>query len=179
LRRPRGESTPDHGSLEERAYAALRDALIQGGFSPGEGRRTLAVRTPAGRERRWQTADRDARGGFRETQAFNTPIQGGAAEVMLAALAHLMRELAGSGIDATPVAVVHDELIVEAAEGDAELVKRLVERSMRRSRVGEVLLAEGLKWRQEETWFGARVDPDFARKRGPSSGSTPRHRRAA
>jgi hypothetical protein len=25
---------------------------------------------------------------------------------------------------------------------------------MRRSRVGEVLLAEGLKWRQEETWFG-------------------------
>jgi transposase len=50
---------------------------------------------------------------------------------------------------------------------------------MRRSRVGEVLLAEGLKWRQEETWFGARVDPDFTRKRGPSSSSTPRHRRAA
>jgi len=50
---------------------------------------------------------------------------------------------------------------------------------MRRSRIGEVLLAEGLKWRQEETWFGARVDPDFARKRGPSSSSTPRHRRAA
>src|SRR3954452_10800876 len=37
---------------------------------------------------------------------------------------------------------------------------------MKRSRVGEVLLAEGLKWRQEETWFGARVDPEFARKRG-------------
>ena len=32
---------------------------------------------------------------------------------------------------------------------------------MKRSRVGEVLLAEGLKWRQEETWFGARVDPEF------------------
>jgi transposase len=50
---------------------------------------------------------------------------------------------------------------------------------MRRSRVGEVLLAEGLKRRQEETWFGARVDPDFTRKRAPSSSSTPRHRRAA
>jgi transposase len=35
---------------------------------------------------------------------------------------------------------------------------------MKRSRVGEVLLAEGLTWRQEETWFGARVDPDFAKK---------------
>jgi transposase len=50
---------------------------------------------------------------------------------------------------------------------------------MRRSRVGEVLLAEGLKWRQEETWFGARVDPDFTRKRGPSSSSTPHRPRAA
>src|SRR5918912_3197699 len=50
---------------------------------------------------------------------------------------------------------------------------------MRRSRISEVLLAEGLKWRQEETWFGARVDPDFAEKRGPSSSSTPRHRSAA
>jgi transposase len=37
---------------------------------------------------------------------------------------------------------------------------------MKRSRVSEVLLAEGLKWRQEETWFGARVDPAFARKGG-------------
>jgi transposase len=50
---------------------------------------------------------------------------------------------------------------------------------MRRSRISEVLLAEGLKWRQEETWFGARVDPDFTRKRGRSSSSTPRPRMAA
>src|ERR687883_677097 len=60
------------------------------------------------------------------------------------------------------------------------LVAYLGERGigMRRSRIGEVLLAEGLKWRQEETWFGARVDPDFSRKRGRSSRST-RHRRPA
>jgi transposase len=49
---------------------------------------------------------------------------------------------------------------------------------MRRSRIGEILLDEGLKWRQEESWFGERVDPDFARKRGRSSSST-RHRRPA
>jgi len=36
---------------------------------------------------------------------------------------------------------------------------------MKRSRVSEVLLAEGLRWRQEETWFGVRVDPQFERKR--------------
>lgn len=44
---------------------------------------------------------------------------------------------------------------------------------MRRSRISEVLLDEGLKWRQEETWFGERVDPDFAKKREPSSNSIP------
>lgn len=50
---------------------------------------------------------------------------------------------------------------------------------MKRSRVGEVLLAEGLKWRQEETWFGARVDPEFTRKRGRSSSSTPHRPKVA
>src|SRR5215216_2884543 len=50
---------------------------------------------------------------------------------------------------------------------------------MKRSRVSEVLQAEGLKWRQEETWFGTRVDPEFERKRGRSSVSTPLHPRAA
>ena len=50
---------------------------------------------------------------------------------------------------------------------------------MKRSRMSEVLLAEGLKWRQEETWFGTRVDPEFERKRGCSSASTPLHPRAA
>src|SRR3954463_7010534 len=44
---------------------------------------------------------------------------------------------------------------------------------IRRSRIDEILLAEGLKWRQQESWFGERVDPDFAAKRGRLSGSTP------
>jgi transposase len=63
---------------------------------------------------------------------------------------------------------------------------------IKRSRIAELLLAEGLRWRTQETWFGERagvakapaaadrspakdhaVDPDFARKRGPSRRSTP------
>jgi transposase len=38
--------------------------------------------------------------------------------------------------------------------------------TMKRSRIDEILLAEGLRWRKQESWFGERVDPDFARKRG-------------
>jgi transposase len=45
--------------------------------------------------------------------------------------------------------------------------------AMSRSRIHEVLQREGLRWRTQETWFGQRVDPDFAAKRGPSSASTP------
>ena len=51
--------------------------------------------------------------------------------------------------------------------------------AMRRSRISEIFLQEGLKWRHEETWFGERVDPDFVRKRGRSSSSTRQRRRAA
>jgi len=51
--------------------------------------------------------------------------------------------------------------------------------AMRRSRISEIFLREGLKWRHEETWFGERVDPDFARKRGQSSSSTRQRRPAA
>jgi transposase len=67
---------------------------------------------------------------------------------------------------------------------------------IKRTRIDDLLLAEGLHWRRQETWFGARagmaddadqqepskthereVDPAFAQKRGPSNGSTRRHLR--
>jgi transposase len=43
--------------------------------------------------------------------------------------------------------------------------------AMKRSRIDELLVREGLRWRTQETWFGERVDPQFAAKRGKSSGS--------
>src|SRR3954462_3858895 len=49
---------------------------------------------------------------------------------------------------------------------------------IKRSRIDEILRAEGLRWRHQETWFGERVAPDFAEERGPWSGSTRRRRRA-
>jgi transposase len=65
---------------------------------------------------------------------------------------------------------------------------------IKRSRIDEVLLAEGLRWRTQEGWFGERagrekredttsadkpLDPEFARKRGRSRPSTRRRRHAA
>ena len=51
--------------------------------------------------------------------------------------------------------------------------------AMRRSRIDEILLKEGLRWRKHETWFGERVDPEFAEKRGRSRPSTRPRLRAA
>jgi transposase len=51
--------------------------------------------------------------------------------------------------------------------------------AMRRSRIDEILLQEGLRWRRHESWFGERVDPEFAEKRGGSRGSTARRPQAA
>jgi transposase len=43
---------------------------------------------------------------------------------------------------------------------------------IKRSRIDEILIAEGLCWRTQETWFGEKVDPAFAEKRGASTPST-------
>lgn len=50
---------------------------------------------------------------------------------------------------------------------------------IKRGRIDQILLAEGLRWRQQETWFGQRPDPDVAEKRGRSSPFTPSHQKAA
>ena len=55
-----------------------------------------------------------------------------------------------------------------------EHLQRVKNIRMQRSRISEIFIAEGLSWRHDETWFGERVDPDFAKKRGPSKPSTPR-----
>jgi len=49
--------------------------------------------------------------------------------------------------------------------------------AIKRSRIDDLLLAEGLRWRTHETWFGERVDPEFAKKRGALKPSTRTPRR--
>ncbi len=51
--------------------------------------------------------------------------------------------------------------------------------AIKRSRIDELLRAEGLRWRKHESWFGARVDPEFAKKRGGSRPSVRHRLRAA
>ena len=50
---------------------------------------------------------------------------------------------------------------------------------IKRSRIDEVLIREGLRWRTQETWFGDRIDPEFAKNRGALPGCIPSHRQEA
>jgi DNA polymerase I len=86
--------------------------------------RTLRALTPGGRERDFAKE----RKGYRYTESLNTPIQGGAAEIMLATLAVLEQHLAE--LDAKLVNIVHDELVLEVAEADADKVIAAVESAM-------------------------------------------------
>ena len=70
---------------------------------------------------------REARG-YQYTEALNTPIQGGAAEVLLATLPKLDKYL--EGLDAKLVNVVHDEIVLEVAKRDAPRTKQAVEKAM-------------------------------------------------
>ena len=44
--------------------------------------------------------------------------------------------------------------------------------TLKRRRIDELLLAEGLRWRKQETWFGQRVESELAAKRGRWSAAT-------
>lgn len=50
---------------------------------------------------------------------------------------------------------------------------------IKRSRIGEILQAEGVRWWQQETRCGERVDPRFAENRGRPSASPLSHQREA
>ena len=69
---------------------------------------------------------------FGERVALNMPVQGTAADVMKLAMVAVWKRLRQEGLQARLVLQVHDELIVECPEAEAELVKRLLTEEMER-----------------------------------------------
>lgn len=67
---------------------------------------------------------------FGERVALNMPIQGTAADVIKLAMLRVHYSLRAEGLEARLVLQVHDELIVECPEAEAEAVKALLVREM-------------------------------------------------
>ena len=63
-------------------------------------------------------------------QCCNVPVQGAAADVMLAALILVYEEFRRCGIRGELISTIHDEILVEVHEDDAERARALLETCM-------------------------------------------------
>ena len=110
-------------------YPGIRDFMES---TREEARRHGYVLTPFGR-RCWipGIAEKNpARRGYAERQASNAPLQGGAADIIKRAMVRLPAALAEAGLSARLLLQVHDELLFEAPEAEAEPLQALVKRVM-------------------------------------------------
>ena len=82
------------------------------------------VRTAAGRIRSYKGRE------IRVTEMFNVPVQGTAAEGLKSALCIFWDKVKEAGIDAGVVAIIHDEIIVEARHDQAEQAREILQESM-------------------------------------------------
>ena len=93
------------------------------------------VLTPFGR-RCWVPgiADRNpAKRGYAERQASNAPLQGGAADIIKRAMIRLPAALAGAGLRGRMLLQVHDELLFEAPEQEADELAAVAKDVMQRA----------------------------------------------
>ncbi|WP_019854575.1 DNA polymerase I [Actinopolyspora mortivallis] len=65
-----------------------------------------------------------------ERMALNAPIQGSAADIIKVAMLGVHSALSSQGLSSRMLLQVHDELIIEVAEGETEAVERLVREQM-------------------------------------------------
>ena len=110
-------------------YAGVRaymDGVVE------QGKRQGYVSTLYGR-RRWlpelKSSNFNTRS-FGERVALNMPIQGTAADIIKLAMIRVEQRLAAEGLQAQLVLQVHDELIVECPQGEADTVAKLLTQEM-------------------------------------------------
>ncbi len=91
---------------------------------------------------------------FGERVALNMPIQGTAADLIKLAMIHVSAALKEQGLEARLVLQVHDELIVECPEGEAEAVKALLTDKM--EHVAELAVPLTAEAHAGRTWAQAK-----------------------
>jgi DNA polymerase-1 len=76
------------------------------------------------------TSDNGQRRQMAERMALNAPIQGSAADIIKVAMLQVQRALAAESLTSRLLLQVHDELVLEVAPGEREVVEALVRREM-------------------------------------------------
>lgn len=68
-----------------------------------------------------------------ERQAKNTPIQGTSADMTKIALVYVRDRIRKDGLSSVPIHTIHDEIVVEAKEAEAEQTAKIVKEEMERA----------------------------------------------
>ncbi len=92
---------------------------------------------------------------FGERVARNMPIQGAAADIIKIAMVHVENRLEKEGLSAKLILQVHDELIVEAPEKEAEAAQKLLQEEMENAVQLAVPLIVDVK--TGKTWYEAKA----------------------
>lgn len=91
---------------------------------------------------------------FAERTAINTPIQGSAADILKIAMIELDKRLKETGLQATMLLQVHDELVFEVPEKELESLDKLVKEVMEQAVSLHVPLITDSSW--GKTWYEAK-----------------------
>ena len=112
-----------------KTFGGVRDYL---GGVVDEARRCGFTETILGRRRYLPdlTSDNRQRREMAERMALNAPIQGSAADIIKVAMLNVDRALTRDGLRSRMLLQVHDELVLEVADGEHEAVEQLVREQM-------------------------------------------------
>jgi len=94
------------------------------------GRKNRYIRTAAGRIRSYEGEE------IRVTELFNVPVQGTAAEGLKSALCIFLDRVRSARLEAWVVAIIHDEIVVEVRQDQAEEALAILRQAM----------VEGIQW---------------------------------
>ncbi|QIX26410.1 DNA polymerase I [Nocardioides sp. JQ2195] len=110
-------------------FGGIRDYL---GGVVDEARRSGFTETIMGRRRYLPdlTSDNRQRREMAERMALNAPIQGSAADIIKVAMLNVDRAIAEAGLASRVLLQVHDELVLEVAQGESKALEELVRREM-------------------------------------------------
>ncbi|XVS62868.1 DNA polymerase I [Actinosynnema sp. CA-299493] len=129
------------GGVRDYLHAVVEDARKKGYTETILGRRRYLPDLTSDNRQRREMAER---------MALNAPIQGSAADIIKVAMLGVFRALEESGLRSRMLLQVHDELVLEIAEGEREQVEALVRAEMggayRLSVAMEVSVGVGRSW---------------------------------
>jgi DNA polymerase-1 len=109
------------GGVRDYLHAVVEDARKKGYTETILGRRRYLPDLTSDNRQRREMAER---------MALNAPIQGSAADIIKVAMLGVFRALAEAGLRSRMLLQVHDELVLEIAEGEREAVEALVRDQM-------------------------------------------------